>query len=69
MTKHELAIIMAYTDVATLTGDDLKYLYDYLSELAERAVYTHEMPEIIDKYKETLIRSDFVKLCENASDE
>jgi hypothetical protein len=69
MTKRELAIIMAYTDVTTLTGDDLKYLYDYLSELAERAVYTHEMPEIIDKYKETLIRSDFVKLCENASDE
>jgi len=69
MTKRELAIIMAYTDVATLTGDDLKYLYDYLSELAERAVYTHKMPEIIDKYKETLIRSDFIKLCENASDE
>lgn len=69
MTKRELAIIMAYTDVVTLTGDDLKYLYDYLSEVAGRAVYTHEMPKIIDEYKETLIRFDFVKLCENASDE
>lgn len=69
MTKRELAIIMAYTDVTTLTGDDLKYFYEYVSEVAGRAVYTYEMTEIIDKYKETLIRSDFVKLCENATDE
>ena len=69
MTKHELAVIMAYTDVTTLTGDDLKYFYEYVSEVVGRAVYTHEMPKIIDEYKETLIRSDFVKLCENASDE
>ena len=69
MTKRELAVIMAYTDIVTLTGDDLQYFYDYMSEIAGRAVYTHELPQIIYKYKETLIKFDFVKLCENATDE
>ena len=31
MTKHECAVITAYTDVSMLKGDDLKYLFDYLS--------------------------------------
>ncbi len=32
MTKRECAIITAYTDISMLQGNDLKYLYDYLSE-------------------------------------
>lgn len=69
MTKHELAVIMAYTDIVTLTGDNLKYLYDYLSEIAGRAVYTHELPKIADKYRETVIRNDFTEICKNATNE
>lgn len=69
MTKHELAVIMAYTDIVTLTGDDLKYFYDYMSEIAGRAVYTHEFSEIVDKYRKTVIKNDFINLCENATNE
>lgn len=69
MTKRELAIIMAYTDVVTLTGDDLKYFYEYVSEVVGRAVYTHEMPKIIDEYRETVIKNDFTEICKNATNE
>lgn len=69
MTKHECAVITAYTDVAMLRGDDLKYLYDYLSGIVGRPVYTHEIPSVADRYRNTVIRDDFLALCRNASDE
>jgi len=69
MTKRECAIITAYTDVAMLKGDDLRHFYDYLSGIIGRPVYTHEIPRVIDCYKDTVIRNDFLALCRNAEDE
>ena len=68
MTKHECAIITAYTDITMLKGNDLKYLYDYLSGIIGRPVYSHEIPAVIDQYKNTIIKNDFLALCRNATD-
>lgn len=67
MTKHECAVITAYTDVSMLKGDDLKYLYDYLSGFIGRKIYTHEIPAVAAAYKEQ-IREDFLELCRNAKE-
>ena len=40
MTKHECAVVMAYTGIAMLKGDDLFHFYDYLSGIIGRPVYT-----------------------------
>lgn len=69
MTKHECAIITAYTDITMLNGNDLKYLYDYLSGIIGRPVYSHEIPAVIDQYKNTIIKNDFLALCRNATEE
>ncbi len=68
MTKHECAIITAYTDITMLKGNDLKYLYDYLSGIIGRPVYSHEIPAVIDQYRNTAIRNDFLALCRNAEE-
>ena len=67
MTKHECAIVTAYTGFAMLKGSDLKYLYDYLSGFIGRPVYTHEIPAVAAAYREQ-IREDFIALCRNATD-
>ena len=69
MTKHECAVITAYTDVAMLKGDDLKFLYSYLSGIIGRPVYSHEIPAVIGQYRNTAIRNDFLELCRNAAEE
>lgn len=69
MTKRECAVITAYTDVTMLKGKDLGYLYRYLSGIIGRPVYTHEIPAVIDKYKSTIIRDDFLALCRDAIEE
>lgn len=68
MTKKECAVIMAYTGTCMLKGDDLKYFYSYLSEIAGRPVYTHELVKIVDEYKETKIKEDFLSICKSALD-
>ena len=67
MTKHECAIITAYTDISMLKGDDLKYLYDYLSGLISRPIYSHEIPAVCMQYRQQ-IREDFIDLCRNAKE-
>lgn len=67
MTKHECAVITAYTDVSMLKDDDLKYLYDYLSGFIGRRIYTHEIPAVCMQYREQ-IREDFMDLCRNAKE-
>lgn len=43
MTKHECAVVTAYTDISMLCGDDLKYLYNYLSGfIGQTGVYTRD---------------------------
>lgn len=67
LTKRDCAVITAYTDIVMLKGNDLKYLYDYLSGLAGRPVFTHEIPAVADAYREQ-IREDFIDLCRNAKE-
>lgn len=66
MTKRECAIVTAYTDIAMLQGNDLKYLYEYLKELFGRPVYTHEFFGLADEIKR-LSEKDFMDLCRNAT--
>lgn len=58
ITKREAAIISAYTGI--LMGD-FNEVHKYIEEVAERPVLTHEIPFIIDCYKES-IKIDFVAL-------
>lgn len=67
MTKHECAVIMAYTGTCTLVGKDLNYFYAYASELLGRDVYSHEMPAIANELKEKS-KIDFIRICQGASD-
>ncbi len=69
MTKRECAVVMAYTGIAMLKGDDLFHFYDYLSGIIGRPVYTHEIPRVVDYYKDTRIRDDFLALCKNAEED
>jgi len=58
---------MAYTGIAMLKGDDLFYFYDYLSGIIGRPVYTHEIPSVVDHYRDMQIRDDFLSLCKKAA--
>ncbi len=67
MTKQECAIVTAYTDFSMLRGDDLKYLYKYLSGFLGRPVYTHEIPAVCMQFRDR-IREDFIALCRDAEE-
>ena len=67
MTKHECAVVTAYTDISMLKGNDLKYLYDYLSGFIGRPVHTHELPAVAAAYREQ-IKEGFLELCRNAKE-
>lgn len=68
MTKQECAIVTAYTEISMLRGDDLKYLYRYLSEIIGRPVYSHEIPAVCEQFRDR-IKADFIALSRNASDD
>ena len=68
MTKQECAIVTAYTEYSMLRGDDLKYLYRYLSEIIGRPVYSHEIPAVCEQFRDR-IKADFIALCRNASED
>ena len=67
MTKHECAVVTAFTGISMLNGKDLRYLYNYLSGFIGRPVYSHEIPTVAETYKEQ-IREDFLDLCRNAKE-
>ena len=69
MTKRECAIVMAYTGISMLKGDDLFHFYDYISGIIGRPIYTHEIPRVVDYYRDTRIRDDFLVLCKNAEED
>lgn len=69
MTKHECAVMMAYTGIAMLQGEDLHYFYAYLSKISGRNIYTHEIPIVVSHYRDSTIRRDFLNLCRNATEE
>lgn len=64
MTKKEAAIIMAYTGVTMLTGDDIGVFWKYCESIYGRAIYTHEYPSLADKIKD-LSKPDFIELCKS----
>ena len=63
MTKRECAVIMAYSGIITLTGDDLKHFYQYVAQLMGCPC----TPEHVKAYPKDVIRAkakqDFVELC------
>jgi hypothetical protein len=65
MTKRECVIVTAYTGVAMVEGDDLWLFYEYLSELFNRPVYTHEIPFLAEEIKRRST-PDFIALCREA---
>ena len=68
MTKRECAIVMAYTGVCMLAGENFSIFHKYIEERLGRPVYTHELPELEEEIKEKTER-DFLKLCKTATDE
>lgn len=68
MTVKECAIVEAYTGVCMLAGSERKYFYEYLQELFNRPVFTHELADktFQDEVKETA-KKDFINLCKNAA--
>lgn len=70
MTKKECCIIMAYTGVTMLTGEDLGLFYKYVQKILKlkRSPYTHEIAFRADDIKNAA-RQDFINLCSNASDD
>lgn len=65
MTQRECAIVMAYTGVCMLKGDDLQIFYDYVAEIMGHPLYTHEIGEQADTIKDAA-KDDFMKLCATA---
>ena len=51
MTKREAAVVMAFTGVALLVGDNFDYFHKYVEELMGRPVWTHELPALADEIK------------------
>ena len=67
MTKHECAIVTAYTEISMLRGDDLKHLDRYLSGFIGRPIFSHEIPAVCMQYRDQ-IQEDFIALCRNAKE-
>ena len=68
MTKHECAIVMAYTGTCMLAGDDFSIFHQYVEDLMGKPIYTHEMAtdEVADEIKKRS-REDFIRLCATAT--
>ncbi len=67
MTKRECAIVMAYTGIVMLNGDNIYVWYDYVEELLGRPVWLHEYPALAELIKEKAT-DDFIQLCKTATD-
>lgn len=67
MTKHECAIVMAYTGKCMLTGEDFRIFHEYVEKLMDRPVFTHELA--FDEVSDEIVKrskKDFIELCKNA---
>lgn len=69
MTKHECAIVMAYTGVTMLNGDDFSIFHEYVEKIMECPVFTHElgMQIVADEIKKRA-EPDFIRLCATATE-
>lgn len=68
MTKREAAVVMAYTGVCMLEGEDMNLFYEYLAKLFGRPAYTHELLKLEPEIKKRA-RKDFLNICRNLRDE
>lgn len=67
MTKRECAIVMAYTGVCMLTGENIGIFYKYVEEKIGRPVFTHELFALEQEIK-SASEDDFIALCKNATE-
>ena len=69
MTKQECAIVMAYTGITMLSGENFRIFHKYVEDIMGRPVWTHEMgiESVGDEIKERS-KADFLKLCAEATD-
>ncbi len=67
MTKKECAIVMAFTGITMLSGEDFRIYHRYIEDIMGRPVWTHELANesVVKEIKEKS-RYDFLKLCESA---
>ena len=68
MTKRECAIVMAYTGITMLAGEDFDIFHRYVEEKIGRPVWTHEFPMLADEMKQKS-KMDFIELCKNAKED
>ena len=64
MNKTEAAVIMAYTGVCLLVGEDMTIFQRYVCGLLGHPIWSHEYPAYADKIKE-LSEKDFREIMEN----
>lgn len=66
MTKKECAIVMAFTGITMLSGEDFSIYHRYIEDIMGRPVWTHELANesVVEEIKEKS-RYDFLKLCES----
>lgn len=67
MTKHECAVVMAYTGVSMLQGEDFDIYHKYITNLMGRPVFIHEIPSLWKVIKDRA-RADFIDICRTATD-
>lgn len=67
MTKQECAVVMAYTGIAMLQGNDFNIFHQYVEKIMDRPVFTHEMGMdlVADEIKRRA-KPDFINLCKAA---
>ena len=65
MTDREKAIVMAFTGVTMLSGDEFDIFHKYAEEKMGRTIWTHEYaPQRLESELKERARADFLKLCE-----
>ena len=70
MTKHEAAVVMAYTGIAMCCGDDWGVFHKYIEDIMKRPVFTHELADekVTEQIKEKS-KPDFIEICKNLTEE
>jgi Mg2+ and Co2+ transporter CorA len=68
MTDREKAIIMAHTGVVMLRGDKFRIFHNYVENILDKPIWTHELAQLVDEIREKS-RNDFIKLCEESTRE
>ncbi len=64
MTDREKAIVMAYTGIVMLNGNEFKIFHEYVEEIMGRPVQTIEMGFLSDEIKEKS-KADFLAICDD----